>query len=506
MEIDPFRNKILHGHVLTQLKRLPAKSVNMIATSTPYFHARGYGMFEKFETEIEANRWSCNTAQEWNLKNNDPLVEYIPLESLSNEDKTEWKGRIQINTIWGEDPVCKHIWDIHQDKGVSGGKKSEKVHVKEEENFQIIPPSEYAFCNICGCFKGELGHEPDPDLFVEHLCQVMDECWRVLRDDGTLWVNLGDSMNGAGGAGGQSSNYRKNHPHKVFGVESMDKDGFSLPTNIPTIPKKSLILIPQRFVLAMLKRGWTVRNEIHWTKLNTMPSSATDRFTLDYEYIYLFTKRDQYYFNQQLEPLRTTTIQRTKYNWSKGSTKSHQYQNVNGLCRSGSFKQAINFAGRNMRTTWEIPHEGTSELHFAVFPEALIKIPIDAGCPRQVCQACGEPRERIIERLTKVQVPPMGGLKNRENPTYSGKTEIALPSGTSWTVCACPDPVYRPGVVMDIFLGSGTTGLVAMKQGKDYLGIEINPQYITIAEKRLKAYQLNTRMDVFLTPKMEVKE
>ena len=165
----------------------------------------------------------------------------------------------------------------------------------------------------------------------------------------------------------------------------------------------------------MTNRGWILRNEIIWHKPNCMPSSAEDRFTVDFEKVFFFVKSKKYYFEQLFEPMITDGT-----NGVFNKKECHKYVGVNMSNVSGVDNQE----GRNKRTVWSITTKGFSEAHFATYPEALVEPMIKSGCP-------------------------MGGI------------------------------------VLDPFSGSGTTGRVAIDNGRDYIGIELNPEYIKIQEKRL---------------------
>ena len=182
------------------------------------------------------------------------------------------------------------------------------------------------------------------------------------------------------------------------------------------IKSKSLVGIPDRFKIKMIDKGFICRNEIVWHKPNQMPSSVKDRFTVDFEKFYFFTKNTKYYFEQQLEPYIS------KENHELRNKNSEKYEGTNLFSDGG--RDYYSQGGRNKRCVWSINTKPLKEAHFAIYPEELIETPIKACCP--------------------------------EN-----------------------------GIVMDIFFGSGTTGVVAKKLNRNYLGIELNSEYIKIAEKRL---------------------
>jgi len=216
------------------------------------------------------------------------------------------------------------------------------------------------FCYKCSAWRGELGLEPDFQLYLNHLIQIFDEVKRVLKPTGTCFVNLGDSYGGS-----MSGKIEDNKAaQRGTGATSLKDQRPSA-----SIMQKSLIGIPERFVIAMTDRGWIRRNTLIWWKRNCMPASVTDRFTVDFEVIYFFVKSKNYWFEQQFEPNEYDGRKDTKY---KGGEKDMN-------CRA--HERWPHEEGRNMRCVWDIPTKPFKESHFAVFPEALIVPMIKAGCP-----------------------------------------------------------------------------------------------------------------------------
>ena len=262
----------------------------------------------------------------------------------------------------------------------------------------------------------QLGSEKHFKDFVNNLCNVFDEIKRVLKDTGTCFVNLGDTY-ASGVRAKNCADVNTNDPKNPNANRSKvapNRMGCGL-------PEKCLCLVPQRFAIEMVDRGWTIRNQIIWHKPNQMPSSATDRFTVDFEKIFFFVKKPTgYYFEQQLE--KSIWAEFDKRSEVKGGVKS------NGKTATGNYatnKVAYTEGGmRNVRTTWSVNTEPNSEAHFATYPQRLVERMIKAGCP--------------------------------EN-----------------------------GIVLDPFFGSGTTGIYARKANRNFVGIELNPEYVEIANKRL---------------------
>ncbi len=294
--------------------------------------------------------------------------------------------------------------------------------------------------------EGQLGLEPTFYEYLDNLITIFDEVRRVLRKDGTCWVVMGDTY------GGSSQS-------------------------------KCLLQIPSRFAIMMIDRGWILRNEIIWRKPNAMPSSIKDRFTVDYEKVFFFVKNRIYWFEQQFEEYADSSISRMKYprytDNSKGA--SGQYAVV-----TNEYKMRY---GRNKRCVWSISTKPFKGSHFATFPPDLIEPMIKAGCPEYICKKCGKPREIIIQtkvldhKKPKPYTANTSWLRNKKGATTLGSTITQEIVG--YTDCGC-NAVFDGGIVLDPFFGSGTVGLVARKLKRNFIGIEINPEYCKMAEERLQ--------------------
>ena len=354
-----YKDKILQGHSLEILKTIPDNIIDCCITSPPYWGLRSYS------TNFQ---------------------------------------------IWDSEINCKHKWGINNIKKLRTKTGKNSIMKSHNESSCLKTIDEGCFCQLCGAWKGELGSEPTFDLFINHLTQIFDEIKRVLKSTGTCFVNLGDTYNGT-----KQGNTETNKNPKLV-TNSFKKE------KVKNIPNKCLCMIPERFAIQMIDNGWILRNKIIWHKENQMPSSVTDRFTVDFEDIFFFVKQQKYYFEQQLEPYTepmnrwgSVKLEANGVSiWDKG-TKQTTYRNKN---------MRPNEEGRNMRTVWTINTQPNSEAHFATYPELLVEKIIKAGCP--------------------------------EN-----------------------------GLCLDPFMGSGTTGLVAKKLNRNYLGIDLNPEYIKIANNRI---------------------
>ncbi len=330
--------------------------------------------------------------------------------------------------------------------------------------------------------EGQYGLEPTFHEYIDKMVGVFEALRPKLCDYGSIWVNLGDTYYGGGNAQGHTGLTTN------LGKSTLQRGGNQNPVARGTLlPRKTLIGIPDRFKIAMIDSGWICRNDIIWYKRSTMPSSARDRFTVDYERFFFFTKKPKYYFKQQFEIMNEDTFR---------ESKRESGNNPKGAERQGLKDWKINPLGRNKRTVWDINPAQFKEAHFATFPEKLIEIPIDASCPKLVCTKCDKPQEQIIkfsggttgegwhqgtkeERAEQGMMLSMNGIGRRANEDGSYKKEIM-----GWSKCDCKAP-FRKGRVLDPFMGAGTTALVAHKQGKDWLGIELKEEYIKIAERRL---------------------
>jgi len=295
-----------------------------------------------------------------------------------------------------------------KDKIIQGDALAELKKLPDESVDCIITSPPYWALRDYGV-KGQLGLEPTYQEYINKLCDVFDEAKRVLRKDGTCWVNIGDTY------GTQSGAMRDGK----FGKKNTNNQQIVQPKSV----HKCLLQIPSRFAIEMCNRGWILRNEIIWYKPNAMPSSARDRFTVDYEKVFFFVKNKSYWFAPQYEPLSEASAKdfnSRKQFRNKGSNNIYGCPGE-GRDRREFYKPEL---GRNKRCVWKINTKPFSKAHFAVYPEALVEPMINAGCP-------------------------IGGT------------------------------------VLDPFGGAMTTCVVAKKLKRNYIAIELNPEYIKIGKERL---------------------
>jgi len=343
---------------------------------------------------------------------------------------------------------------------------------------------------------GQLGLEPTFQEYINRLCDIFDEVKRVLKSTGSCWVVMGDTY---------SATRWSNSPTKTGTVGNNQKieGNINIKKEVGNIPDKCLCCIPDRFKIEMIDRGWICRNEIIWHKPNCIPSSAKDRFTVDYEMLFFFTKSKKYYFETQYEPMAESTIKDSRFGKKVETKNTKDYMTAN-LGRTDkdpaqirrSFENLDKKQGRNRRCVWRITTKPFKESHFAVYPEELCITPIKAGCPEFVCKKCGKAREKIYEKPDMTQRPRRSVEAKTAEDKYLGfKDRSAGQAYQEWrnenpdtfigyTDCGC-DAGWKSGIILDPFMGSGTTGLVAKKLGRNYIGIELNPDYIKMANKRL---------------------
>lgn len=353
--------------------------------------------------------------------------------------------------------------------------------------------------------KGQLGLESSPEEYIARLCGVFDEVWRVLKSTGTCWVNLGDTY-------ASTSPRNQGFNERWHGKRcASDKQGATdrhRPRRPKTsLPEKSLCLIPFRFALEMVRRGWVCRNVILWHKPNGLPCSTRDRFTVDFEYLFFFTKSRRYWFEPQREPLHESTKRRVtafRRNQEAFDPRRHKHQandprNCPFHILERISQNGLHPLGRNKRCVWRISTQPFKGAHFATFPEKLVETPIRAGCPEFICARCGKPRQKIFKpspRYGRIlaenkrqginchdwfprRVPSFPkGKKSGVKPHVSAEYTEA-----GYTDCGC-GATFKPGVVLDPFFGAGTTGLVALKLKREFIGIELNRDYVKLAKKR----------------------
>lgn len=353
---------LYNGEVLDILRLLPDESVNCCVTSPPYWGLRDYG-----------------------------------------------------TATWiGGDAECDHRGEPMRTRAYVNQNCGTGDDVKNAENCQFYKEQ----CPKCGAVRKDrqLGLERTPEEYVTRMVEIFREVRRVLKADGVLWLNLGDSYAGGGRAG-------KDGVQKWGGIEKSDNRKYGAPQVVPSgLKPKDLVGIPWRVAFALQADGWWLRQDLIWHKPNPMPESVRDRCTKSHEYIFMLTKSARYYFDSDAIKENTESV------CTRKRASAFRQQNE-------SDSQTITTIGRNKRSVWTVTTKPFKEAHFATFPRDLIRPMIQAGCPDQ-------------------------------------------------------------GIVLDPFMGSGTTAVEAIYQDKRYIGIELNPKYCDIAVKRIESELDQTTIDL----------
>ena len=360
--------------------------------------------------------------------------------------------------------------------------------------------------------KGQLGLERTPEEYVERLVAVFQEVRRVLRSDGTLWLNLGDSY----GSGTRASrDYSKSAKHGYWSNPVIDK-------RIPA-PAKQLLGMPWRVAFALQADGWWLRSDvieevelfcpcgcgyileeriwrysqdrdIIWAKPNPMPESVTDRPTKAHEYLFLLTKSARYHYDADAirEEWKDASIKRDLRGYDGTFYGRTRTAAIGDKRDKGLDGGKGNHSGRNARSVWTIPTQPYPEAHFATFPEKLVEPCIRAGAAAKACRDCGAPWERLTEKSKELDIRAKGstfdkgktGARNGGDRTQTGPR--FLNKTASFQPTCDHNSEIVPSLVLDPFVGSGTVGVVALGLGRRFLGIELNPEYVELATRRIE--------------------
>jgi DNA modification methylase len=370
--------QLYHGDVIDTLRQLPTGVAQTCVTSPPYWGLRDYG----------TGAWT------------------------------------------GGDGECDHT-------AGRGGHLAESVASTRGGAHQVAEAQTVPFkdeCGRCGARRvdSQLGLEASPDVYVERMVAVFRGVWRVLRDDGTCWINLGDSYSGGGGYAPDAPS-NQTPRHRRNGGKSREYTGR---TPAAGLKQKDLVGVPWRVAFALQADGWYLRSDVIWSKPNPMPESVSDRPTKSHEYLFLLAKQPKYFFDADAirEPNSEGSIERFGIEEGVGSTRAWRTTNnkrdgrTDGTKGNEAFRDHVPH-GRNRRSVWTVATEPFPEAHFATYPQALIRPCILAG--------------------------------------------------------SRPDDT-----ILDPFVGSGTTALVARNHGRRCIGIDLSSEYLGIAARRLQQLSL----------------
>ena len=376
--------------------------------------------------------------------------------------------------IWGSQ-VCEHLWieQTRKGEGRAGGHLPHLGDSFDLRNSGLLVKTEVKTntCSLCGAWKGSYGLEPTPEMYIEHTILILREIRRVLRKDGVVFWNIGDS-------------YAANRSYQVTDTKWRDVGN----TKASQVPKgmkpKDLCLIPFRVALEAQMDGWWVRSIIIWSKPNPMPESVTDRPTESHEYILMLTKSARYYWDADAvrEASTPLSFERMKHQFSSSSKRDED------TGRPAFYTHFNPEAGRNIRSVWEFPTQPYPEAHFAVFPEKLPEICIKAATPEVgCCSKCGAPWERVTENKP-MEIRRTDWGDKAGNRTASSGTMInpAESKTLGWQpTCKCNAPKV-PSIVLDPFAGAGTTLYVAKKLNRKAVGYELSDSYCPLVVDRCR--------------------
>jgi hypothetical protein len=412
--------------------------------------------------------------------------------------------------LWDGDADCEHEWEErlpgkHRDPngqnldllglrlGTGGGIKASSIDHSSPHSGQ--------FCS-CGAWRGCLGLEPTPELYVQHIVEVFRAVWRVLRDDGTLWLNLGSSYAGSGK--GQMGNGQHSSEHGTKQGTSAGTLVGGLPTTYNGFKAKDLIPTDWLCALALQADGWYLRSAITLCKRAPMPESVTDRPTNTTEMMFLLTKKPRYFYDQEAvrEPNKPESEERYRYALDGSYTPGTAYPNEK---RDKPQQWKLNPSGRNLWNYWMITPSGSADAHYATFSADFVEKPILAGTPEKgVCDACGAPWERVVSRgveskhVDDSEIDRYGtgeaGVHRKIGGQYQNWLD-AHPKTTTGHRPACDcNAATEPATVLDPFGGSGTTGVIAQKLGRRAVLIDAKEEYLKMAKKRLERIPMPMRL------------
>ena len=340
---------------------------------------------------------------------------------------------------------------------------------------------------------GQIGLEESLDEYISELVGVFREVRRVLRPDGSAWLNLGDSYATA----------RSDHTggDRVGGAPGEDYATRSE----GALGRKNKMLVPHRVAIALQEDGWIVRNDVTWVKPNPMPSSVKDRLNTTTEQVFMLAPNPDYWFD--LDSIREeykqydvadNQVDRSEEIKGKGELADDTCRELRG--REEKKKEMYHPAGKNPGDVFEVTTKPFPEAHFAVYPPELVETPLKATCPPKVCAECGSPYDRDVERERVKRNEPRGTERSEDADMAQSVDRSPVTNGSKywerlknrktefkgWTpTCDCDTDATEAGIALDPFAGAGTTALVAKRYGRRFIGIDLNEEYVAMAQKRL---------------------
>ncbi len=448
---------------------------------------------------------------------------------------------IYLVTMMGSDPLSN---TITLTPGFGDKRNSATIYIGDcIESLKSMPEKSVQTCITSPPYwglrdyghDGQIGLETTPEEYIAKMVEVFREVRRVLRDDGTLWLNLGDSY-------WSDTLSRKDPVESMWGNRPASdiSDGRG---NIPRVnrrgglgaaPKgikpKDLVGIPWRVALALQADGWWLRQDIIWHKPNPMPESITDRCTKAHEYIFLLTKSAIYFYdsdaisetpkgNMGRPQQRRARELAAQYGLSDGHIRAirscgasdtgkaqvtqsgfgKNLPDVQALADEAKavlgsyYREFLTSDTRNRRSVWTITTKPYTGAHFATFPEKLVEPMILAGSSEVgCCPSCGAPWMMVLDSESNPNRPKLDFTRfddrgiTRTTAGLDGRQGKSIKTFVGWKpTCKCPEHKPVPCLVLDPFTGSGTTGAVSLRLGRNFVGCELNPEYAKLAESRI---------------------
>ncbi len=330
-------------------------------------------------------------------------------------------------SMWGAEQSCEHD-------------SVKKAREQADGDMQSI------YCDSCGGWYGELGLEPTPEQYVANIVEVARHIRRVLRPDGSFWLNLGDTFSGGGGVAGKPDDHDDMHRDESYPE--------SVPARDTEYGRKNKLLMPYRVAIALQRDGWVVRNDATWVKTQGLPSPAEDRLNTTTEQLFHLTCNPDYWYN--MDAIRESY-----------ETGSKSYD--------GAFEGVVHSQadGKKPSDVFEIAPAHYNDAHFAVMPVELLEKPIQATVAKTVCESCERPYK------------PSDTEQSKENGCLSGDGRT-----TDLTqACSCDTSETKRGVVVDPFAGAGTTAIAAEIFGRDWICGDVAGEYVEMARERLQAFR-----------------
>jgi DNA modification methylase len=433
---------------------------------------------------------------------------YWGLRKYAGEQELTWPAI--LDAIYDRSACCPHDWTEETfDKSKPGTNGSGLTSAGASQARSNRFTSRHGTCRRCGAWRGAYGLEPAVGMYVQHTVEILREIRRVLRPDGVVFWNIGDSYHN-----GDKGGYAKD---RIKAKDSMQRSNLGAnfigaPNRQPQLglKPKDLCLIPERMALAAQADGWYVRSRILWCKPNPMPESVRDRPTDAAEHIWMFTKSARYFWDAEAVREMVTSeysLERGKYPRGDARDKRKDDDGCPDYLLKGGYVWP---SSRNLRNVWTFPTQPYKGAHFATFPEELPRRCILAATSaRGACRFCGTPWERVVrptaEYAKKLAATSEQWFQRAESPFPDGKKQDNTFHGISaeyqtigWQPgCRCPGQhgVTVPCLVLDPFGGSGTTARVATELNRRAVSLDIayaHPTgYAALADVRTRGVQRN---------------